>query len=122
MRRATVAVLVVGTLAVVAYDVVAAIVGGTDATISGVVRDAAGVFPPLAFAFGVLGGHFFWNGREVVRPRWMAVLILAASAAALAALSVAFYRGDPAWAPLACLGGGIGAGRLLWPLEVPRRP
>lgn len=121
MRRATVLVLVVGTALVVAYDVVAYLVGGVDATISGVTRDAAGAFPPLAFGFGVLGGHFFWNGREVVRPRWLGIAILAVAGAALAGLSIALYRGEPPWLPLPGLVVGVGAGRLFWPLEMPRR-
>lgn len=60
--RALTQLLVVAVVAVlIAYDVIAYLHGGVDATISRVVLSAAHDAPAIPFAAGVLCGHLFWS-------------------------------------------------------------
>ena len=51
------AVVVVGVL----FDVYVFIRGGTEATISWMIFEAAHKYPMIPFAVGILCGHFFWQ-------------------------------------------------------------
>lgn len=59
-QETTVATICGTTLAMIVYDVIAAIRGGEKATISHVIAISSMHFPVIAFAVGVLCGHFFW--------------------------------------------------------------
>ena len=49
---------------IIGYDIWAVLQGGIDATISAMIQDAAHDYPIIAFAAGVLCGHFFWPVRK----------------------------------------------------------
>lgn len=65
MRQCTVAVLVVNTLALAVYDIVAELRGGDEATISRVLFEGAAAYPGLAVAIGGLIGHLFFSQHGV---------------------------------------------------------
>lgn len=46
-----------------AYDVVARLVGGNDATVSAVLLDASKLWPIIPLLFGILIGHIWWAVR-----------------------------------------------------------
>lgn len=112
LRKATIW-LVVSTLIVwIGWDLYAVAEGGLDATESDVIRDASQSFEALAFAGGVVGGHW-WISREKPairgRARFAVLGLLAASSIALALftkLPTAIY-----------LFAGLASGHLLWPME-----
>lgn len=64
MRIASICIIVAIPLAVAIYDIIAFAVGGVDATISRVLRDAANEYPITAFLAGFITGglasHFYW--------------------------------------------------------------
>lgn len=59
-RRATAILIAVAVVALGAYDVVAYLRGGVEATISRTVEGWAFRNPIVPFLVGVLSGHFFW--------------------------------------------------------------
>lgn len=66
VRTGSIAVIIMTAVVWVAWDVYAAIAGGTGDTISGVITDAAHRNPIIAAAAGILVGHWFW--RPPYRP------------------------------------------------------
>jgi hypothetical protein len=54
-------VLITVALALVAYDIRAAVTPEEGDTISEVIAEAARKRPIVAFGFGVLAGHWFWS-------------------------------------------------------------
>ena len=61
MRTATGVIMLAATGGLIVWDIIAVIRGGTQATISQIVRDQAIKRPMLPFAIGVLCGHWFWS-------------------------------------------------------------
>jgi hypothetical protein len=55
-----VAVVVLGAI----YDIIAAVVGGQESTISVIVWNVSLKHPVIPFAVGVLCGHLFWRLSE----------------------------------------------------------
>lgn len=85
-------------------------------TISGQVKAVGMRFRMLPFAFGTLGGHFFWPGSMLIEMPWAGILLVAIGMAFSVPL---WIRGGksilpvvPMWAVLLL---GIGAGHFLWP-------
>lgn len=63
-RTVTGAFLVGLTAVIAVYDVVAAVFGGYQATISSVLYFQGQKWPIIPFALGVLAGHLFFPNRE----------------------------------------------------------
>lgn len=61
MRRWTVILMIVATCGLVAWDVLAAANRTQGDTISEIIRDWSSEHPILAFAAGLLCGHWFWS-------------------------------------------------------------
>lgn len=59
-EQVTIAVIVATIVSLIAYDVYAVLRGGKEATISGVIAQFSHKFPIIAFAGGLLCGHFWW--------------------------------------------------------------
>ena len=59
-RQLTGVLLIITTVAVIAYDVAIYFVAGGDATISDIVLEYSWRHPVLPFAIGVLCGHLLW--------------------------------------------------------------
>lgn len=52
---------------VMLYDLVAQILGGTNATISRAIWDLASDIPPISFLAGFFCGHLFWGNPDKAR-------------------------------------------------------
>lgn len=83
MKQATVIVIVISTIWLVVYDIVAIVEPTHGDSISEVLRDWAATSRVVAYTFGVLVGHWFWNSdRPTLRRIWgvplgLALVILA---------------------------------------------
>lgn len=64
IRIITTFVLVATIVFLVGYDVIAALLGTTDATISWVIWTDIHEYPVIAFAAGFLCGHLFWSQTQ----------------------------------------------------------
>jgi hypothetical protein len=58
-QKRTVAFIIGVVIVIIIYDIVAAALGGQDATISVIITKYSRVWPTISFAFGFLMGHFF---------------------------------------------------------------
>lgn len=63
-RRITLAILILTTVALVSWDIYAAVNGVDGDTISQVIFKGAQEHPSMPFSFGVLMGHLFWPQRR----------------------------------------------------------
>ncbi len=109
-RNAIVGIALV--VAFIAYDVYLGLDGVRGNTWSELARAGAGVTPAIAWAWGVLAGHFFhptWKPRpRVGLLLWLTFVVVV--------VGIACKHGGvtlPFWAPLAP---GFFAGWLLWPV------
>jgi hypothetical protein len=66
IQRITVIVIIVSIILLVAYDTVAALLAGSNGTISWVTWTAAHVYPVIPFGVGFLCGHLFWSQTSAV--------------------------------------------------------
>jgi hypothetical protein len=64
VRKATIYVILATTLGLSVYDAVAFAVGGYEATITAVIREASMEWPLIVLAAGILGGHLFWYKKD----------------------------------------------------------
>jgi peptidoglycan/LPS O-acetylase OafA/YrhL len=111
-RRVTIW-LVLMTLGVwIGWDIYAAIVGGTPATESGVVRDASNSFEALAFGGGAVAGHWWVNREKPIIEHWSRYLIL--GALGIVAIVVSLLTNAPT---SSYFGVGVASGHFLWPME-----
>lgn len=63
MTTVTIYFILILTAIAVIYDFVAYAIGGYNATISKVMKDAYAYYPTIAFIAGFICGHIFWpNG------------------------------------------------------------
>lgn len=121
---ATIVIVSVVFLALVAYDIVVYVKArGTGATISEIIRQGSLWFGGIPYAWGVLGGHFFWPGEPIVDTLvGMGILICIAVMGGTATVLYRVFSDDDqaqrrikssllAWMILGILGG-----RYLWPL------
>lgn len=63
LRQWTIFVILLSTVLIIGWDILAYVKGGGVATISSVILDTSRKAPPLPFAFGFLCGHLFWPQR-----------------------------------------------------------
>lgn len=80
-------------------------------TISGQVLTLSERVVGLPFAFGALGGHFFWPGTPILPQPFAALAILGISIV----LCLSALLGRPRWMAPVSLAAGMIAGHLLWP-------
>lgn len=101
----------------VGYDIVALVVGGAKSTISSVMRDWAHELPILAYAWGVLGGHFFWGHPEPVTTETGDLVLLLFSVWVGVILNFAYQDGAkdlPLWVWIVIVMAGLVAGHFFW--------
>jgi hypothetical protein len=110
LRNITITVLVAAVVILVGWDLVAVAVGGVAATESDVIRDASQKLEGIAFAGGVIAGHW-WLPRQLPLVRGPGrFYILGAMAVAAVGISIMVQM------PMSLfLVAGLGAGHLLWP-------
>lgn len=60
MRKASIAILISISALLIAWDILAYVIGGTRSTISVIVHDWASDYLIIPFALGVLAGHVLW--------------------------------------------------------------
>ena len=116
MKQATVIVIVITTVWLIVYDVVAIIEPTGGDSISEILRDWGSYSRAVPYVFGVLMGHWFWNAPKAsIRYLWAAVL-------ALVLIGVGDWLGWPRGVPgIVAVIVGIAGGRWCWPLSE-RRP
>jgi len=61
MNQVTLYIMVFTVVAIILYDIFAYFKEGVNATISSELNALAKKYPIIAFAFGVLIGHWFWG-------------------------------------------------------------
>lgn len=125
MRTLTRYVIVATILAVAAYDIVAAIHGGVEATVSRSMLAVSLAHPVLPLAWGVLTGHLFLPRRAPLTGiGWDVVQGIAAAVAAMAVV-VDLLRVDPlVGSPVVCalaLLGGMAAGHVFFAQPEPTK-
>lgn len=113
-RKGTALFVGVGLLVVIVYDVLAAVLGGYEATISKLTLDGARERPVIALALGVLLGHLLWPRDPTLAPWRLVAGVSLVLAAALGLLLLA--------APVTIVAAmvGIPLGHACWPQPVPK--
>lgn len=112
LRKATIWLVASTLLVWIGWDIYALAEGGVSATESDVIRDASQSFEALAFAGGVVSGHWWFNREEPVIPGRARFVVLGALSASAIALS--FFAELPTALFLVA---GLASGHLLWPME-----
>lgn len=119
LRRPTVVIVLVATIALAAYDVWPMLTEPDGDTISEVLRDWAVRVPFVPAAFGVLCGHWFFPSDRP-RPSWGPPALAVYGVALLVASLVAYLTGDWMRAPMGLTFlAHIPLGARLWTLERP---
>lgn len=106
-QKATQALVLVGLVVVIGYDVLAAVFGGYEATISYLTLGAATERPVVGAALGILIGHLLWPSEGV--PSWRTAL---ESAIVLAAAAGLWFLGQSV--TIVAFMVGVPVGHLWW--------
>lgn len=61
IQKITIVVIIISIILLLSYDTIAALLGGSNATISWITWTYAHKFPLIPFAVGFLCGHLFWT-------------------------------------------------------------
>lgn len=113
---ATIAILVVTGLALLAWDAVVIFNQVKGDTISAIIWEAAQRYWVIPFGFGCLMPHFFFPRRErVVKYPGSTIMLVTLPALAVVNAFLNWLYGAQPWASPLALALGIPYGWLLWP-------
>lgn len=112
--------IVAVTIIAIGWDFVVALNGIPRDTISEVIKYWARQFPLIAYAWGVLGGHFFWVRRAgpIVEYGLPSYTLLAATAFLVVYIGIFIKQTGGVYYPYWFFVAGIFAGHFIWPQSV----
>ena len=120
MRTVTKILIVVVATILIIWDIIAAALGGSVATESNVILSWSLKHFTIPYAWGVLGGHFFWprsSALNGMRGRDSLLMVVLPSTIALIIADI--FITPPGWAvPLAPVVGYF-VGHFFWPQQKP---
>lgn len=122
LRRPTIIIIVLSTIALAAYDVWPLLTEVEGDTISEVLRDWAPRHPFVPLALCVLIGHWFIHIPGWTRPKHGPKALALLGVLVLAGATLAPSVGVSIWIPAVVTGPiGLALGATLWSLEAPRK-
>lgn len=122
LRRPTIAIIILSSIALAAYDVLPLLTEVEGDTISEVLRDWAPRHPFVPLALCVLIGHWFIHIPGWTRPKHGPKALALLGVLVLAGSLIASSVGLSIWIPAVVTGPiGLALGATLWSLEAPRQ-